>query len=350
MKIIYVTPTYYPFLCGGSSTSYYLLKRLAERHEVVVIAPNARFPVESPVPRDSPPVLLTPSFRIPYKVSQVTQFLYMRGAVARLSRDADVVLIQHNMLRPTLPLAAQSDAPVVAWTHDASPEPCTSFPVSWIERLAVQMNRRYASRVAKFTSANRCARRILSETLRVPVQEIDILPNPVATEVFYPDPREGEMLREEMGLRAKIVLSVGLVHRESYLALARLSREEGIEVLFIGRPPVEADGPRVVGRVEQLRPYYNAADLVVARAAPARCFTCSQPTKALEALATGTPVACYEGTCDEEMPVVTFRESSEILSIVKNTDKSDGLRRYVLERHDSNLIAARMEEILKEVS
>ncbi|MEM0191960.1 MAG: glycosyltransferase family 4 protein [Candidatus Korarchaeum sp.] len=347
MRIVYVTHSYFPFLCAGSTTSYYLLRELSREHEVVVISPNSSFPVEDEAPEDSPRAVRVPRVKLPYRVGQVTQFIYMREAVSAATRDADVTIIHNSVLRPNLPLARYSRCPVVAWTHDASPKPCSSSIVRLIERGAFELNRRSVKFVNAFTAPNECSKDLLR---LLGVKEAVIIPNPVPTEDFYPSEEERERVREELGVEGPALMTVGFVSGAELLA--RMCNEIGIKLILVGKFKVK--GAIVLEKVRNLRALYNASDCVIARVSYAPCYECSQPTKALEALATATPVLAHRGSCDSTLPLSFFsgRPPLEMIAALWKVGslKRFQLREYVVRVHDSKKIAREMLRLVREVA
>jgi len=144
----------------------------------------------------------------------------------------------------------------------------------------------------------------------------EVLPSPVDTGRFRPDPRGGAQARQELGFPkdAKLALCVGRVVKEKnydfILRAARQVRDPRVKFLFVGSGPHlgalkrEALRMGVEKRVafagfvpdSRLVSYFNAADSFVF----ASHFE-TQGLSLLEAFACGKPAAVLEGTAMEEL-------------------------------------------------
>ncbi|MFA5929522.1 MAG: glycosyltransferase [Candidatus Micrarchaeia archaeon] len=147
--------------------------------------------------------------------------------------------------------------------------------------------------------------------------ESEVLPSPVDTNRFKPNPAGGAAVRRELGIGmgTKLVLSVGRVVKEKnydfMLRAAKKVRDPRVKFLIVGKGPyldrlkLEAARMDVAHKFhftgfiltkDQLVNYYNAADAFVF----ASKFE-TQGLTLLEAFACGKPAAVLEGTAMEEL-------------------------------------------------
>ena len=147
--------------------------------------------------------------------------------------------------------------------------------------------------------------------------ETEVLPSPVDTSRFKPNPAGGAAVRRELGYGkgTKLVLSVGRVVKEKnydfILRAAKKVRDPRVKFLIVGKGPyldaLKLEAARMdvshkfhftgfILTKDKLVDYYNAADAFVF----ASKFE-TQGLTLLEAFACGKPAAVLEGTAMEEL-------------------------------------------------
>lgn len=299
MKIVQLTPYFYPHLGGVESHVLELSKQLIKKgHEVLVVTTKLegtkkRSVVEGvPVKRVEP---LTIKFSTPI-IPDLSKSL--------MKEDFDIL---HSHSPPPmmsffgLRSAKKKDVPFVLTYHCDLEIPYIFGPfiVSLYKRTMGTYTVSQADKIITTTSTYGATSRVVWQ------EDADIIPNAVDTHRFNPN-NDGEWVREKLGLdeHEKLVMYVGrIVYHKGLEYFVRSAKHLGPNVkhLLVGtgdfRPELERiieeedieDKVLFAGRVpnEDLPDYYDAADVFVL---PSVSRLEAFGIVALEAMASGTPV------------------------------------------------------------
>jgi glycosyltransferase involved in cell wall biosynthesis len=200
----------------------------------------------------------------------------------------------------------------------------------------------------------------LAEIVRQYREDVEYLPNPVDTGLFYPKPA----VSHEGKSRVLIGGGANLIGKGTDVALHAMARlKDEVEVSFIGYgKDLEkalalarslALKVRILPRVphQDLNEYYWNADVVLDQ------FKCGVlGLVALEAIACGRPVVTYVSSkypeyCD--LPLKDVDTSEEIIAAIRSTNDLTELWRtqytYFKENHNTHLVVEKMLRIYKEL-